>query len=89
MTFYCTTADCLRAFILRYFGEQTAEYCGNCSSCAAGSAVVDASVPAQQVLSCVARTGQRFGRGMISDILRGSESEKILRAGSKNSPPTA
>ena len=81
MTFYCTTTDCLRAFILRYFGEQTAEYCGNCSSCAAGSAVVDASVPAQQVLSCVARTGQRFGRGMISDILRGSESEKILRAG--------
>ena len=81
MTFYCTTADCLRAFILRYFGEQTAEYCGNCSSCAAGSAVVDASVPAQQVLSCVARTGQRFGRNMISDILRGSESEKILRAG--------
>ena len=80
MTFYCTTTDCLRAFILRYFGEQTAEYCGNCSSCAAGSAVVDASVPAQQVLSCVARTGQRFGRGMISDILRGSESEKILRA---------
>ena len=43
--------------------------------------MVDASVPAQQVLSCVARTGQRFGRGMISDILRGSESEKILRAG--------
>ena len=81
MTFYCTTTDCLRAFILRYFGEQTAEYCGNCSSCAAGSAVVDASVPAQQVLSCVARTGQRFGRNMISDILRGSESEKILRAG--------
>ena len=81
MTFYCTTTDCLRAFILRYFGEQTAEYCGNCSSCAAGSAVVDASAPAQQVLSCVARTGQRFGRGMISDILRGSESEKILRAG--------
>ena len=81
MTFYCTTTDCLRAFILRYFGEQTAEYCGNCSSCAAGSAVVDASVPAQQVLSCVVRTGQRFGRGMISDILRGSESEKILRAG--------
>ena len=81
MTFYCTTTDCLRAFILRYFGEQTAEYCGNCSSCAAGSAVVDASVPAQQVLSCVARTGQRFGLNMISDILRGSESEKILRAG--------
>jgi len=81
MTFYCTTADCLRAFILRYFGEQAGEYCGNCSSCAAGSAVIDATVPAQQVLSCVARTGQRFGRAMIADVLRGSENERVLRAG--------
>ncbi len=81
MAFYCTTADCLRGYILRYFGERAAEYCGNCSNCAAGSAVVDASVSAQQALSCIVRTGQRFGRAMITDILRGSESEKIRRMG--------
>lgn len=56
MTYYCTTADCLRAFILKYFGEPAEEYCGNCSSCAGGSVLVEATVEAQQVLSCVART---------------------------------
>ena len=81
MTFYCTTDRLPARVHPAVFRRADGEYCGNCSSCAAGSAVVDASVPAQQVLSCVARTGQRFGRNMISDILRGSESEKILRAG--------
>lgn len=81
MTFYCTTTDCLRAFILKYFGEQAEEYCGNCSSCAAGSALVDATIPAQQVLSCVARTGQRLGSAMIVGILRGSKEERLLRCG--------
>ena len=79
MTYYCTTADCLRAFILKYFGEPAEEYCGNCSSCAGGSVLVEATVEAQQVLSCVARTGQRLGINMICDILRGSENERVLQ----------
>ena len=79
MTYYCTTADCLRAFILKYFGEPAEEYCGNCSSCAGGSVLVEATVEAQQVLSCVARTGQRLGVSMICDILRGSENERVLQ----------
>ena len=79
MTYYCTTADCLRAFILKYFGEPAEEYCGNCSSCAGGSILVAATVEAQQVLSCVARTGQRLGISMICDILRGSENERVLQ----------
>ena len=79
MTYYCTTADCLRAFILKYFGEPAEEYCGNCSSCAGGSVLVEATVEAQQVLSCVARTGQRLGISMICDILRGSENERVLQ----------
>ena len=79
MTYYCTTADCLRAFILKYFGEPAEEYCGNCSSCAGGSILVEATVEAQQVLSCVARTGQRLGISMICDILRGSENERVLQ----------
>lgn len=79
MTYYCTTADCLRAFILKYFGEPAEEYCGNCSNCAGGSVLVEATVEAQQVLSCVARTGQRLGISMICDILRGSENERVLQ----------
>lgn len=79
MTYYCTTADCLRAFILKYFGEPAEEYCGNCSSCAGGSVLIEATVEAQQVLSCVARTGQRLGISMICDILRGSENERVLQ----------
>ena len=81
MTFYCTTTDCLRGFILKYFGEQAEAYCGNCSSCASGSALVDATVSAQQALSCVARCGQRFGMGMIIDVLRGGKSERIQQNG--------
>ena len=81
MTFYCTTTDCLRAFILHYFGEKSEAYCGCCSSCASGSALIDATIPAQQALSCVARTGQRLGSAMIADILRGSEKERILQNG--------
>lgn len=81
MTFYCMTSDCLRSAILHYFGEQAEAFCGNCSSCAAGSAVVDASVPAQQALSCIARTGQRFGSAMIVDILRGCKNERIEQWG--------
>lgn len=79
MEFYCLTQDCLRAYILNYFGEAAEERCENCSSCAAGSALVDATVQAQQVLSCVARCGQRFGSGMIVDVLRGRQNEKVLQ----------
>ena len=78
MTFYCTTSDCLRAFILRYFGEKAEPGCGNCSCCAGGSALVDATVQAQQVLSCVVRCGQRYGIGVVTEILRGISSEKVI-----------
>lgn len=60
-------------------GSPAEEYCGNCSSCAGGSVLVEATVEAQQVLSCVARTGQRLGISMICDILRGSENERVLQ----------
>lgn len=81
MTFYCTTADCLRAFILRYFGEKTQDFCGNCSSCEMGFTVEDITVDSQKILSCVARTGQRYGATMIVDVLRESQNERLLRLG--------
>lgn len=81
MTFYSTTNTCLRNFILDYFGEKSSNYCGNCSNCLTQFEEVDITIEAQKILSCIKRTGERFGKKMICDILRGSKSEKILRSG--------
>ena len=81
MTFYCTTGDCLRRSILRYFGEPSAPTCGNCSNCLSFTETVDITVDAQKILSCIIRTGQRYGRKMICDILRGSRNERLLSLG--------
>lgn len=81
MTFYCTTNDCLRGYILRYFGDRSRneQYCGKCSNCLASTETVDATIDAQKILSCIAKTGERFGKKMIIDVLRGSESNRILQ----------
>ena len=81
MTYYCKTQDCLRSFILKYFGEKSANYCGKCSNCLTQYETVDITVDAQKILSCILRTGQRFGKKMICDILRGSKNERLLRLG--------
>lgn len=77
MTYYCTTTDCLRAHMLRYFGEQSPNFCGNCSNCNANSKEIDITVEAQKTMSCIIRAGERFGMLTIIDILRGSKNEKI------------
>ena len=83
MTFYCTTADCLRGFILKYFGETAPLHCGNCSNCDEDNdgELVDITIHAQMILSCVARTGQRLGVTVIVGILRGSAAERVTAAG--------
>ena len=78
MTFYCHTNDCLREYILNYFGEKTANYCGNCSSCEANFEEADVTEEACKILSCVKRAGERYGVKMIVDILRGSRNQKII-----------
>lgn len=80
MTFYSTTNDCLRGFILRYFGGEKKVYCGKCSNCLSVHKLVDVTIDAQKIMSCIARTGQRYGKTVISDVLKGSKSEKILKA---------
>lgn len=62
MTFYSTTSDCLRHYILKYFGEKSNAYCGNCSHCLSNFETVDITVDAQKILSCIAKTGQHFGK---------------------------
>ncbi|HAS74070.1 MAG TPA: DNA helicase RecQ [Clostridiales bacterium UBA8960] len=84
MTFYSTTTECLREFILRYFGEKTSIYCGNCSSCNTTFETVDITVEAQKIISCVyrmAKMNRSYGKLMIVDVLRGSGNEKIKRLG--------
>lgn len=80
MTFYSTTNDCLRGFILRYFGGEKKAYCGKCSNCLSVHKLVDVTIDAQKIMSCIARTGQRYGKTVICDVLKGIKSEKILKA---------
>lgn len=83
MKHYCTTTGCLRAYMLRYFGQEAPDFCGNCANCNAKATEIDITVDAQKILSCIYRAGQRFGMTMIIDILRGSNNEKI-RSGRLN-----
>ncbi len=84
MVFYATTTDCLRGFLLRYFGETGIPHrCENCSTCLTDYEVEDVSMDALKILSCVARLaqrGKRVGKTTIVDILRGSKAEKIVAA---------
>jgi len=81
MTFYCATYDCLRGYILKYFGEHPPLFCGHCGSCITNFETVDVTVHAQKVLSCVSRMKERYGLNMVIDTLRGSKNERILRLG--------
>jgi ATP-dependent DNA helicase RecQ len=77
----CEITSCRRQSLLRYFGDTLAQACGNCDSCITPPQTWDASEAVQMALSCVYRTGQRFGAGHVIDVLRGSNNEKILSFG--------
>ena len=81
MTFYCTTHKCLRKFILEYFGDNGPERREKCSNCLSNHENTDITVDAQKIMSCVARTGQRYGKKVICDVLRGSKNERLISAG--------
>ena len=73
----CEITTCRRQTLLRYFGDTLAQPCGNCDSCLTPAQTWDATEPVRMALSCVYRTGQRFGAGHVIDVLRGSSNEKI------------
>ncbi len=81
MTFYCHTSQCLRSYILSYFGEKSADYCGTCFNCNNNSELIDIAIDSQKILSCVKRTRERYGVKTIVDTLRGSKAQKIIRLG--------
>ena len=75
---YCEAPDCRRVALLDYFGERTGP-CGNCDGCLHPAERRDGTEEARMILSAVQRSGQRFGTAHVIDILRGSETEKIVR----------
>ena len=74
----CETAGCRRVRLLAYFGEASAA-CGNCDTCLDPPATFDGTLAAQQLLSCVYRTGQRFGALHVIDVLRGERTAKVAQ----------
>ena len=74
---------CRRKPLLNYFGEPyTVQNCKNCDNCnAEAPALTDITLPAQKFLSCVKRTGERFGAAHVTEVLLGSKGERILRLG--------
>ena len=79
MAGYCTTATCLRSYLLRYFGETPPETCGNCSNCLGEFETVDVSREARAVLDAVESSHARFGAGVILSILLGQETDQTAR----------
>lgn len=76
MSQYANAQMCLQKYILRYFGEEGTD-CGRCSNCLDNRELVDITVDAQKVLSCVKRMGERFGKGLVGKVLTGSKDQKI------------
>ena len=82
MTAYAVTTDCLRQYILRYFGEDAPRPCGHCGNCDADFEPVDATMDARKVLSCVYRLDERglhFGQVVVAAVLTGGKSEQIKK----------
>lgn len=77
----CEVTHCRRQVLLRYFGDQLEQPCGNCDTCLNPPETWDGTVAVQKALSCVFRTGQRFGVTYLIDVLRGSENERIRQSG--------
>ncbi len=78
---FCEITSCRRQALLHYFGDHLDAPCGNCDTCLEPPKTWDATTAAQKALSCVHRTGQRFGVNHLIDVLMGKESERIKRFG--------
>jgi ATP-dependent DNA helicase RecQ len=75
----CEISSCRRQALLHYFGEDAPAFCGNCDACLTPAPTWDGTEAARKALSCVYRTGQRFGVNYLIDVLLGAESDKIYQ----------
>lgn len=77
MNFYCNTKECLRAYILRYFGEENKGACGKCGNCQKHYVEKDMTKEARQVIACVEELGERYGINVVVGTLLGGKSAKL------------
>lgn len=82
MTGYCKTSQCLRGYILEYFGQKHPELCGYCGTCVGEYDSVDITKEAQMILSCIKRIQDKLGYGvginLVGNVLRGSKNKRVL-----------
>lgn len=82
MVDYCHTPECLRHYILNYFGETDAPpECRHCGNCLDDSEAIDVTVEAQKVFSGVLRLKERFGVTLVAEVLKGSKNRRVLEFG--------
>lgn len=86
MTFYCFTSECLRHYILKYFGENSSGYCGNCLNCMTQFEEVDITNETRAIIHCMDANRMNYGVSTIIDILRGAKNQKILSKGLNQNP---
>lgn len=77
MQTYCYTTDCLRNYILKYFGEQPLKPCEDCYNCNHNFETMDVTKEARQIINCIYELKERYGKGIVTDILLGNNNSKL------------
>lgn len=80
----CEITSCRRQALRQYFGEDAPDRCNNCDACLNPAPTWDGTIASQKALSCVYRTGQRFGVAYLIELLSGLESERVIDNGHHN-----
>lgn len=78
---YCRTPRCLMQHIVQYFGDHQSVPCGQCGNCTNDLELVDITVEAQKIFSCVKRMKERYGASMVAQVLKASKNKKVLQFG--------
>lgn len=81
MVDYCYTSKCLRSYILNYFGEEFQDDCNNCSNCNEDNELRDVTKEAMMIFSTIYRIKERFGITVVTDVLKGSQNQRMISLG--------
>lgn len=81
MNYYCLTKNCLREYVLRYFGELGIRDCGNCSNCQREYENTDMTAAAEQIISCIQEMRGRYGINVVAGTLAGDDRAKLREYG--------
>ena len=81
---YCYTTECLRNYILKYFGEKPEKPCGDCGNCLHTFETLDMTDAAKQIINCVYESRQRFGKTIIIDTVAGAKTARLAEIGAVN-----